>query len=73
MAVQGLFLIHQRKFEIPTLKDIHPMANMKAPPGHSEKAQDIEVKKVIEEEKENDVEDDVSNDKALETDEPEEI
>ena len=72
MAVQCLVLIHPREFEIPTMKDIDPIANMKALPEDSEKAQDIEVEKIIEEEKENDVEDDVSNDKALKTDEPEE-
>ena len=73
MAVQHLVLIHPREFEIPTVKDIDPIANMKALPEDSEKAQDIEVKNVIKEEKENDAEDDVSDDKALEVDEPEEI
>ena len=73
MAVQRLVLIHPREFKIPTIKDINPIANMKALPEDSEKAQDIEVKKVIEEEKENDLEDYVSDDKALKTDEPEEI
>ena len=73
MAIQRLVLIHPREFEIPTVKDIDPIANMKALPEDSEKAQDIEVKKVIKEEKENNVEDDVSNDKALETSEPEKI
>ena len=73
MAIQRLVLIHPREFKIPTLKDIYPIANMEALPEDSEKAQDIEVEKVIEEEKENDVEDDISDDKALKTDEPEEI
>ena len=73
MAVQRRVLIHPREFEIPTIKDINPIANMKALPGDSEKAQDIEVKKVIKEEKENNIEDDASNNKALEMDEPEDI
>ena len=73
MAVQRLVLIHPREFEIPTIKDINPIANMKALPEDSEKTQDIEVEKVIKEEKENDVEDDASDDKALEIDEPEDI
>ena len=73
MAVQRLVLIHPREFEIPTVKDIDPIANIKALPENSEKAQDFEVENIIEEERENDVEDDVSDDKALEMDEPEEI
>ena len=73
MAVQHLVLIHPREFEIPTVKDINPITNMKALPEDSKKAQDIEVEKVIKEEKENNVEDDISDDKALEMDEPEEI
>ena len=67
MAIQRLVLIHPREFKIPTVKDIDPIANMKALPEDSEKAQDIEVKKVIKEEKEDDAEVDISNDKALET------
>ena len=57
MAVQRLVLIHPREFEIPTIKDIDPIANMKAVPEDSEKTQDNEVENIIEEE------DDVSNDK----------
>ena len=56
-----------------TVKDIDPIANMKVLPEDSEKAQDIEVKNIIKEGKENYVEDDVSDDKALKVDEPEEI
>ena len=73
MAIQQLVLIHPREFEIPTVKDIDLIANMKALPEDSKKAQDIEVKKIIEEEKENNVEDDASDDKALKVDELEEI
>ena len=67
MAVQGLVLIHPRKFEIPTIKDIDPIANMKALPEDSEKTQDDEVENIIEEE------DDVSNNKALQEDKPQDI
>ena len=73
MAIQRLVLIHPREFEIPTMKDINPIANMKALPEDSKKAQDVEVEKIIKEEKENNVEDDVSDDQALEMDEPEDI
>ena len=73
MAVQRLVLIHPREFEIPTAKDINPIANMKALPEDSEKAQNVGVKKVIKEEKENDVEDNASDDKALTMEEPEDI
>ena len=73
MAVQRLVLIHPREFKIPTVKDIDPIANMKALPEDSEKAQDVEVKKVIKEEKENNIEDDASDDRAFETDELEDI
>ena len=73
MAVQRLVLIHPREFEILTVKDIDPIANMKALPEDSEKAQDVEVENIIKEEKENDAEDDVSNDKALEENEPQYI
>ena len=72
MAVQRLVLIHPREFKIPTVKDIDPVANMKALPEDSEKAQDAEVEKIIEEEK-NDAEDIASNGKALEMDEPQNI
>ena len=72
MAVQRLVLIHPRELKIPTMEDIDPVANMKALPEDSEKAQDAEVEKIIEEEK-NDVEDAASDDKALKTDEPEDI
>ena len=67
MAVQHLDLIHLREFEITTVKDINPIANMKALPEDSEKTQDNEVENIIEEE------DDVFNDKALQEDEPEDI
>ena len=70
MAVQRLVLIHPREFEIPTVKDIDPIANMKALLEDSKKAQDVEVKNIIEEEKENNIEDDVSDDNTLEIDEP---
>ena len=73
MAVQRLVLIHPREFKIPTVKDIDPIANMKALPEDSEKAQDVEVENIIEEERENDIEDDVSDEKALKMDEPEDI
>ena len=56
MAVQCLVLIHPREFEIPTIKDIDPIA----------KTQDDEVQNIIEE-------DDISNDKALQEDEPQDI
>ena len=67
ITVQRLVLIHPREFEIPTVKDIDPIANMKALPEDSEKTQDDEVENIIKEE------DDVSNDKALQEDEPEDI
>ena len=67
MAVQRLVLIHPREFEIPTIKDIDPIANMKDLPEESEKAQDNQVENIIEEE------DDVSNNKALQEDEPQDI
>ena len=60
-------LIHPREFKIPTIKNIDPIANMKALPEDSEKTQDDEVKNIIEEE------DDVSDNKALQEDEPEDI
>ena len=73
MAVQRLVLIHLREFEIPTMKDIDPVAMMKALPEDSEKVvQDAEVKKVAEE-KQNDPEDVASDGKALEMEEPEDI
>ena len=71
MAVQRLVLIHPREFKISTIKDINPIANMKALPEDSEKTQDTEVEKIIEEEK-NDTEDVVSDGKALEMSEVEE-
>ena len=55
------------------MKDFDPIANMKALPEDSEKAQDVEVENIIKEEKENNVEDYVSDDKALEEDEPQDI
>ena len=67
MAVQRLILIHPREFKIPTIKDINPITNMKALPEDSEKTQDDEVENIIEEE------DDVSNDKALQEDEPQDM
>ena len=73
MVVHCLVLIHPREFKIPTINYIDPIANMKALPEDSKKAQDVEVENIIEEEKENNIEDDVSDDKALEVDEPEEI
>ena len=73
MAICRLVLIHPREFQIPTLKDMDPIANMMAIPEDSEKAQDVEVEKVIKEEKENNGEDDVSEYKALKMDEPEDI
>ena len=72
MAVQRLILIHPRELEIPTMKDIDPVAMMKALPEDSEKVQDAEVKKVIKEEKK-DSEDVASDGKALEMDKPEYI
>ena len=51
MAIQRLVLIHPSEFEIPTMKDIDPVTNMKALPEDSEKAQDAEVEKIIKEEK----------------------
>ena len=54
------------------MEDIDPVANMKALPEDSEKAQDAEVKKIIKE-KENNAEDVASDCKALKIDEPEEI
>ena len=73
MAVQRLILIHPRELDIPTVKDIDPVAMMKALPEDSEKVvQDAEVEKVAEEEK-NDPEDVASNGKALKTEDPEKI
>ena len=67
MAVQRLILIHPRVFEIPMIKNINPIAIMKALPEDSEKTQDDEVKNIIKEE------DDVSDDKALQENEPQDI
>ena len=67
MVVQCLVLIHPREFEIPTVKDIDPIANMKALPEDSEKTQDDEVENIVKEE------DDISNNKALQEDEPQDI
>ena len=61
MAVEWLVLIHPREFENPSVKDINSLTNMKALPEDSKMVQDVEVKKVIKEEKEKDAEDDVSN------------
>ena len=73
MAVQRLVLIHPRELKIPTVKDINPVAMMKALPEDSEKVvQDAEVKKVAKEEK-NDSEDVASDGKVLEMEEPEDI
>ena len=72
MAVQRLFLIHPRELKIPTVEDIDHVAMMKALPEDSEKVQDAEVEKVIEEEK-NNAEDVASDGKALEMDKPEDI
>ena len=72
MAVQRLIQIHPRELEIPTMEEIDPVAKMKALPEDSKKAQDAEVKKVIEEEM-NNAEDVASNSKALEMDKPENI
>ena len=70
IAIQRLVLIHPREFKIPTVKDI---ANMKSLPQDSKKAQDVEVENIIKEDKENDIEDDVSNNKDLEMDELQDI
>ena len=70
IAVQRLVLMHPREFEIPMVEDIDPVTNMKALPKDSEKAQDVEVKKIKEEK--NDAEDDISDDKALKIDNAEE-
>ena len=72
MAVQRLILIHPRELDIPTVKDIDPVAMMKALPEDSEKVQDAEVQKIIKEEK-NKAEDVASDGKALEMDKPEDI
>ena len=72
MAVQRLILIHPRELEIPTVEDIDPVTMIKALPEDSEKVQDAEVEKVIEEEK-NNPEDVASDGKALKTEEPESI
>ena len=77
MAVQRLVLTHPRELDIPTVKDINPVAMMKALPEDSEKVvQDAEVKKVVKEDK-SDTEDVASDGqdigKALETEEPEDI
>ena len=68
MAVQCLVLIHPREFEIPTIKDIDPIANMKTLPEDYEKAQDDEVDRIIEIE-----DDDISDNKTLQEDEAEDI
>ena len=60
MAVQRLVLIHPRELEIPTIKDIDPVTNMKTLPDDNEKAQDDEVNRIIEIE-----DDDISNNKTL--------
>ena len=49
------------------MKDIDPIANMKALPEDSEKTQDDEVQNIMEDK------DDVSNNKALQEDEPQDI
>ena len=72
MAVQRLILIHPRELKIPTVEDIDPVTMMKAPPEDSEKVQDAEVEKVIEEEK-NNYEDVASDGKALKMDKPEDF
>ena len=72
MAVQRLFLIHPRELKIPAVEEINPVAKMKALPEDSEKVQDAEVKKVIEQEK-NNTEDVASDSKALEMNKPEDI
>ena len=77
MAVQRLVLIHARELDIPTLKDINPVALMKAIPEDFEKiVENTEVKKDVKEDK-NDPED-VAYDsqdsgKVLETEETENI
>ena len=77
MAVQRLILIHPRELEIPTVKDIDPVAMMEALPEDAKKVvQDAEVKKDVEEDK--NVPEDVASDgqdtgKAPETEETENI
>ena len=68
MAVQRLVLIHPRELEIPTIKDIDPIANMKTLPEDYEKAQDDEVDRIIEIE-----DDDISDVKTLQENKPEDI
>ena len=67
MAVQRLVLILPRELKIPTIKDIDPIANMKTLPEDYEKTQDDEVERIIE------IEDDMSKDKTLQENKPEDI
>ena len=77
MAVQRLILIHPRELEIPTVKDINPVASMKALPEDAEKVvQDTEDEKDVEEDE--NVPKGVASEgqdtgKALETEESENI
>ena len=68
MAVQRLVLIHPRELEIPTIKDIDPVTNMKTLPEDDKKAQDDEVNRIIEIE-----DDDISNDKTFQENEADDI
>ena len=67
MAVQGLVLIHPRELEIPMIKDIDPVTNTKTLPEDNKKAQNDEVDRIIE------IEDDVSDDKTLQDNKPEDM
>ena len=67
MAVQRLVLIHPRELEFPTIKDIDPIANMKTLPEDYKKAEDDEVNRIIQ------IEDDISDDKTLQENKPEDI
>ena len=68
MAVKHLVLIHPRELEIPTIKDIDPITNMKTLPEDDKKAQDDEVNRIIKIE-----DDDISDDKTLQENEAEDI
>ena len=68
MAVQCLVLIHPRELEIPMIKDIDPVTNMKTLPEDNKKAQNDEVNRIIEIE-----DDDVSDNKTLQENEAEDI
>ena len=71
MAVQRLVLIHPRELDIPTVKDINPVATMKALPEDNEKlVQDADVEKNNPEDVASDGQD---TGKVLETEEPENI